>query len=46
MLIGNGERAEFATEDFLSMNSIMENFVIIKANPDYEADHDAEAAKK
>jgi hypothetical protein len=36
VLIGNGERAEFATEEFLSYNSIMENFVIIKANPDYE----------
>ena len=38
VLIGNGERAEFATEEFLSYNQIMENFVIIKPNPDYEPD--------
>jgi 26S proteasome regulatory subunit N1 len=46
VLIGHGERAEFATEEFLSYNSIMENFVIIKSNPDYVPDDNAEASKK
>jgi len=36
VLIGHGERSEFATEEFLSYNNIMENFVIIRKNPDYE----------
>ena len=42
VLIGNSERAEFATEEFLSCNSCMENFVIIKRNPDYEGDKEQE----
>jgi len=36
VLIGAGERSEFATEEFLSYNNIMENFVITRKNPDYE----------
>ena len=44
VLIGNAERAEFATEEFLSHNNIMENFVIIKNNPDYEPENDAGAS--
>lgn len=40
VLIAHSERAEFATDEFLSMNTIMENFVIIKRNPDYEAEID------
>ena len=36
VIIGNGERAEFATEEFLAHSNIMENFVIIRKNPDYE----------
>ena len=46
MLIGYGERAEFATEEFMSYNSILENFVITKKNPDYIPDQDAEGGKK
>ena len=42
VLIGNGERSEFATEEYLSYNNIMENFVIIRKNPDYEPEQDAE----
>ena len=42
MLIGQGERAEFATEKYLSYNTVMENFVIIRKNPDYVAEADAE----
>lgn len=30
VLIGHGEKAEFATDEFLSYNSILENFVIIR----------------
>lgn len=46
VLIGHGERSEFATEEFLSYNNMMENFVIIRKNPDYEAEQDAEKDKK
>ena len=46
VLIGYGERSEFATEEFLSYNNIMENFVIIRKNPDYEPEQDAEQKKK
>jgi 26S proteasome regulatory subunit N1 len=42
VLIGHGERSEFATEEFLSYNNIMENFVIIRKNPDYEPEQDTE----
>ena len=45
VLIGHGERSEFATEEFLSYNNIMENFVIIRKNPDYEDEQDAEKKK-
>jgi len=38
VIIGHGERAEFATEEFLSHNSVLENFIIIKKNPDYDAE--------
>lgn len=36
VLIAHSERAEFATEEYISCNNTMENFVIIKRNPDYE----------
>lgn len=42
MLIGYGERSEFATEEYLAYNNIMENFVIVRKNPDYEPDQDVE----
>lgn len=45
MLIGQGERAEFSTEQFLSYNSVMENFVIIRKNPDYVEEDDVEQKK-
>ena len=35
VLIGHGERAELATEEFLPETTIMENFVILRKNPDY-----------
>jgi 26S proteasome regulatory subunit N1 len=38
VLIGYGEKAEFNTDEFLAYNNVMENFVIIKRNPDYVAE--------
>jgi len=38
VLLAYGERAELATEEFLSLTPIMEGFCILKKNPDYEAE--------
>ena len=35
VLIGYGERAELATEEYLSLASVLEGFVILKRNPEY-----------
>lgn len=35
VLIGHGERAELASEEFLAETSVLENFVILRSNPDY-----------
>src|ERR1700737_2759668 len=35
VLIGYGDRAELATEEFLSLASVLEGFVILKRNPEY-----------
>ena len=41
VLIGHGERAELASEEFLTETPFMENFVILRKNPDYvEVDKD------
>lgn len=40
MLLGHGERAELATEEYLPEMSIMENFIILRKNPDYEPEKD------
>jgi 26S proteasome regulatory subunit N1 len=45
VLIGHGERAEFATDEFLPYNSILENFVIIKKNPDFIPEQDYDGKK-
>lgn len=37
VLLGHGERAELATEEYLPDTPIMENFVILRKNPEYEA---------
>ncbi|CAG2224105.1 PSMD2 [Mytilus edulis] len=37
VLLAYGERAELATEEYLPISPIMEGFVILKKNPDYEA---------
>ncbi|XP_047474955.1 26S proteasome non-ATPase regulatory subunit 2-like [Penaeus chinensis] len=36
VLLAHGERAELATDEYLPLTSIMEGFVILKKNPDYE----------
>ncbi|KAL8579194.1 26S proteasome non-ATPase regulatory subunit 2 [Nucella lapillus] len=38
VLLAYGERAELATEEYLTLTPIMEGFVILRKNPDYEAD--------
>jgi len=35
VLIGQGERAELATEEYLAETSELENFIILRPNPDY-----------
>jgi 26S proteasome regulatory subunit N1 len=36
VLIGHGERAELASEEYISETPIMENFVILRKNPDFQ----------
>lgn len=43
MLLGHGERAEFDSEEFISETSVLENFIILRKNPEYVA---PEADKK
>ncbi|KAK7098872.1 26S proteasome non-ATPase regulatory subunit 2-like [Littorina saxatilis] len=38
VLLAYGERAELATEEYLALTPIMEGFVILRKNPDYEAE--------
>jgi len=38
VLLAYGERAELATEEFLPLTPIMEGFVILRKNPDYDAE--------
>jgi 26S proteasome regulatory subunit N1 len=46
VLIGQSERAELATEEYLSETQVMENFVILRKNPDYEEEVDKKKPKK
>lgn len=36
--MSHGERAELDTEEFISESSVLENFIILRSNPDYVAD--------
>lgn len=36
VLLGYGERAELATDEYLSLTPILEGFVILRKNPDYD----------
>merc|ERR1711915_1064206 len=38
VLLAYGERAELATEEFISLTPVMEGFCILRKNPDYEAE--------
>jgi 26S proteasome regulatory subunit N1 len=38
VLLGAKERAELGTEEVLSVSSVLEGIVILKDNPDYEAE--------
>ena len=46
VLIQHGERAELATEEFISETAVLENFVILRHNPNYDAEHDHIKDKK
>ena len=46
VLIGQNERAELATEEYISETQVMENFVILRKNPDYVEEVDKKKAKK
>jgi len=37
VLLAYGERAELATEEYIPLTGVMEGFVILKKNPEYEA---------
>jgi 26S proteasome regulatory subunit N1 len=43
-LIAHGERAELATDQYLAETPILENFVILRQNPDW--DEEVEDPKK
>lgn len=38
VVMGHGERAELATEEFIAATSVLENFVILRPNPEYVAE--------
>jgi 26S proteasome regulatory subunit N1 len=38
VLLGAKERAELGTEEVISVSSVLEGIVILKDNPDYEAE--------
>ena len=46
MLIGQNERAELATEEYLSETQVLENFVILRKNPDYVEEVEKKKNKK
>jgi 26S proteasome regulatory subunit N1 len=46
VLLGHSERAELATEEYLPETPYMENFVILRKNPEYEAQEKAKANPK
>ncbi|KAL3695426.1 hypothetical protein R1sor_009502 [Riccia sorocarpa] len=39
VLLAAGDRAELATEKYLPLSSVLEGFVILKPNPEYQHDH-------
>jgi 26S proteasome regulatory subunit N1 len=45
VLLGNGERAELGSEEYLPETGVLENFVILKKNPDYQDEQDKKGKK-
>ena len=45
VLLGYGERAELATEEYIAETPIMENFVILRKNPEYEPEKENKRKK-
>jgi 26S proteasome regulatory subunit N1 len=41
-----GERAELATDEFIPETTVLENFAILRPNPNYEPDFDHIKDKK
>jgi len=39
VLLATGDRAELATEKYIPLSSVLEGFVILKENPDYQHDN-------
>lgn len=46
VLLGYGDRAELATEEYISYTPILENIVILKKNPDYKEEEPKEKKKR
>jgi 26S proteasome regulatory subunit N1 len=46
VLLGYGERAELATDEYLPETAILENFVMLRKNPDYYDDKKNNPIKK
>ena len=40
VLIGQSERAELASDEYLPETPVIENFLILRPNPDYEPEQD------
>ena len=36
VLLGHGERAQLGTDEYIPLTPLLEGFVIVKKNPDYE----------
>jgi len=46
VLLAHGERGELGSEEYIPETPIMENFVILRKNPEYEAEQERLKAKK
>jgi len=46
VLISHGERAELASEQYIPVTPILENFVILRKNPDWEEEVEDQKKKK
>jgi 26S proteasome regulatory subunit N1 len=46
VLLGAGDRAEFSTDKYIALTSVLEGFVIVRLNPDAEDEDEEEKDKK